>query len=71
MPRAVDDNYVRQIVREFYNQKTPKKYVVQLPCKHARMELERPEDTCLQCPVCKNKFLYVHSMVNNRIYAAD
>lgn len=62
-----DAEFARQVQKEFFSQKGPKFQVVKLPCGH-NVELFAPKDQYIKCPACSKQFLYVHSMLNKRLY---
>lgn len=60
------DRYLKSLYQEQYDA-TMKKHILQLPCGHSNIELERPGDAYLQCPKCFRKFQLVWSGVNNKV----
>ena len=61
MPDRKDHDMVMQVMRQFYAQQAPKTPTVKLPCGHSYIEVTN-QDSFVQCPQCKKKYLYNHAM---------
>jgi len=43
--------------------KRPIRKILRLPCGHGNVEITRPEDTYVTCPICYKKFLLTWSRI--------
>lgn len=55
------DNPLRELDKEW--DKRPVRQILKLPCGCTSVELSRPEDTYVTCPVCYKKFLLIYSKI--------
>lgn len=56
--RLNDKEYTLEKMREMQNQRLAHKtYTFKFPCHDVNVELEKPEDTYVECPTCHKHYL--------------
>lgn len=61
-----DSSYLKNILKELDSGNAPNRRVVKLPCKDVTVEMGKPEDQYIKCPVCNKAFLITWSRVNRQ-----
>lgn len=71
MVERKDDEFVHKVVKQFYAQQAPKKYVVRMPCHDISLEVPKGAEGWFTCPKrgCGKRYLLTNNMVNKRLYA--